>query len=305
MAVDPAVDREIGRLAGVQRGHLSTEQLFAAGLTMAAIKARVARGFLVRVHHGVYSVGDPSLIPFAAESAAVLALGPGAVLSHRSAAALWGIAPAAAVDGVVDVTVIGRRARLRPAVRVHRVTHLESADTRRHANLPLTAPARTLIDFAAGAAHAELTRALAEARVLRLVSDRSLVAALGRAGSRRGAGAVRALLRAQDGPALTRSDAERLFLALIDEAELPRPAANVRIEGYEVDFVWRAQKLVVEVDGRAFHVHPEAFERDRRRDQVLAAAGFVVIRVTWLQLVEAGLAVVARVAQALIARSQR
>ena len=96
-----------------------------------------------------------------------------------------------------------------------------------------------------------------------------------------------------------------LFLGLIDDAELPRPACNARIEGYEVDFLWRAEKLVVEVDGRAFHAHPEAFERDRRRDQVPAAAGFVVIRVTWLQLVEAGLAVVARVAQALIARSQR
>ncbi|HWK17645.1 MAG TPA: DUF559 domain-containing protein, partial [Solirubrobacteraceae bacterium] len=176
---------------------------------------------------------------------------------------------------------------------------------RRHANLPVTAPARTLIDFAAGASHAQLIRALAEARVLRLVGDRSLAAAIGRAGSRKGTGAVRALLRAQAGPTLTRSDAERLFLRLIDDAELPRPACNARIEGYEVDFVWRAEKLVVEVDGRAFHAHPEAFERDRRRDQVLVAAGFVVIRVTWLQLVEAGLAVVARVAQALIARSQR
>ncbi len=271
---------------------------------MAAIKARVARGYLVRVHHGVYSVGDPSLIPFAAESAAVLALGSGAVLSHRSAAALWGLAPAAA-DGVVDVTVIDRRARPRRAVRMHRVTDLDPADTRRHAGLPVTAPARTLIDLAAGASHAELTRALAEARVLRLVSDRSLTAAIERAGRRRGTGAIRELLRAQTGPTLTRSEAERLFLALIDEAELPRPVANARIAGHEVDFLWPVEKLVVEVDGRAFHGHPEAFERDRRRDQVLAAAGFVVIRVTWRQLVEAGLAVVARVAQALMARSQR
>jgi very-short-patch-repair endonuclease len=304
MPVDPAVDREVSRLASAQHGQISTAQLLAAGLTRHAVAARVRRGFLRPVHHGVYSVGDPSLIPFAAESAAVLALGPDAVLSHRAAAALWGIAPAA-VDGVVDVTLIDRKARPRPAIRLHRVTHLDRADFRRHADLPVTAPARTLIDFAAGASHAQLTRALAEARVLRLVGDRSLAAAIGRAGSRRGTGAVRALLRAQAGPTLTRSDAERLFLALIDDAELPRPACNARIEGYEVDFLWRAQRLVVEVDGRAFHAYSEAFERDRRRDQVLAAAGFAVIRVTWRQLVEAGLAVVARVAQALIARSQR
>ncbi len=282
---------------------MTTRQLRSAGLTEDAVRSRVAKGFLSRVHRGVYSVGDPSLIPFAAESAALLALGSGAVLSHRSAAAVWSIAPARD-DGTVDVT-LGRTTRPRPGVRIHRATHLDPADIRRHASLPVTAPARTLIDFAAGASHAQLTRALAEARVLRLVSDRSLAAALGRAGRRTGTGAVRALLRAQGGPALTRSDAERLFLRLIDDAELPRPACNVDIEGYEVDFVWRAQKLVVEVDGRAFHAHPEAFERDRRRDQVLAAAGFVVVRVTWRQLVESGLAVVARVAQALSARSQR
>lgn len=304
MPVDPAVDREVSRLASIQHGQVTRAQLFNAGLTRHAIAARVARGFLRQVHRGVYSVGDPTLIPFAAESAAVLALGPGAVLSHRSAAAVWGIAPAHE-GGPVDVTLVDRTGRPRPGVRIHRVNEFDPADTRLHARLPVTAPARTLIDFAAGASRAELERAIAEARVLRLVSDRSLTVAIRRAGSRRGAGAVRDLVRAQAGLGLTRSDAERLFLALIDEAELPRPAANVRLEGYEVDFVWRAQKLVVEVDGRAFHAHPEAFERDRRRDQVLAAAGFVVIRVTWLQLVEAGLAVVARVAQALIARSQR
>ncbi|MFZ0041498.1 MAG: DUF559 domain-containing protein [Solirubrobacteraceae bacterium] len=98
---------------------------------------------------------------------------------------------------------------------------------------------------------------------------------------------------------MTRSKAERLLLALINEAELPRPMTNVRLHGYEVDFLWRAEKLVVEVDGHRFHGHRAAFERDRKRDQVLTAAGYRVIRVTWRQLEHEPVAVAVRIAQAL------
>jgi very-short-patch-repair endonuclease len=99
----------------------------------------------------------------------------------------------------------------------------------------------------------------------------------------------------------TRSEAERLLLAMVEDAQLPLPAVNVPLEGYEVDFFWRVEKLVVEVDGHGFHGHRAAFERDRRRDQRLVAAGYRVIRVTWRQLVGEPLALISRIAQALVA----
>jgi very-short-patch-repair endonuclease len=112
---------------------------------------------------------------------------------------------------------------------------------------------------------------------------------------------VRALLRVQSGPALTRSQAERRLLHVIRKAELPEPETNARLHGFEVDFYWPASGLVLEVDGYAFHGNRPAFEQDRKRDQALVAVGLRVIRVTWRQLVERPLAVVARIAQALLA----
>ena len=124
-----------------------------------------------------------------------------------------------------------------------------------------------------------------------------MLEALDRAPGRSGTATLRALLN--DEPTLTRSEAERRLRRLIRDAGLPPPESNVRLLGFEVDFVWRAARLVVEVDGHAFHAHRAAFERDRERDQALVAAGFRVIRVTWRQLEREPLAVMARIAQAL------
>jgi very-short-patch-repair endonuclease len=117
----------------------------------------------------------------------------------------------------------------------------------------------------------------------------------------RGAAALRALAAGQAASAFTRSEAERRLLSLVRQAALPEPLVNARVCGFEVDFYWPASRLVVEVDGRAFHGDERAFEQDRLRDQVLVAAGLRVIRVTWRQISENPLAVVARVAQALTA----
>ncbi len=163
--------------------------------------------------------------------------------------------------------------------------------------LPVTAPARTLLDLAGVSPLHDLERALAEARVQRLVTDRALREALDRAPGRSGTATLRALLEAE--PTLTRSEAERRLRRLILDGGLPPPETNVRLLGFEVDLVWRGAKLVVEVDGHAFHAHRAAFERDRKRDQALVAAGFRVIRVTWRQLEREPLAVLARIAQAL------
>jgi very-short-patch-repair endonuclease len=169
-------------------------------------------------------------------------------------------------------------------VRVYRTRRLDRLDTRRRDGVPVTAPARTLLDIAALLPERDLARAVEEAQVLRLVEPRALMTQLGR--GRRGAASLRAALQAQFEPSLTRSEAEILLLELIRGTGLPAPETNVRVLGHEVDFLWRAAKLVVEVDGFAYHSTREAFERDRRRDARLQSAGFRVVRFTYRQIVE-------------------
>jgi very-short-patch-repair endonuclease len=135
--------------------------------------------------------------------------------------------------------------------------------------------------------------------VLELISDRELSAAIARGPLRTGVADLRSLREAENGSGLTRSEAERGLVGLIADAQLPRPELNARLHGYEVDFLWRTARLVVEVDGHQFHGHRTAFESDRKRDQTHAAAGYVVIRVTWRQLRDEPVATIARIAKAL------
>jgi len=216
--------------------------------------------------------------------AALLACGQEAILSHRAAAGVWEL-PVAAFRKV-EVSVIGREPASRPGVRVYRVRALDPRDRRKHAGLALTSPARTLLDLGSVLTPRGLEQAVAEARARRLVSTTELHAVLARAPAKRGAAALRALLRREAGPALTRSAAEELLLAIVRAARLPSPETNVMVGAYEVDFLWREQRLVVEVDGYAFHSSPASFERDRRRDADLQDADFRVRRVTWRQLSE-------------------
>lgn len=127
----------------------------------------------------------------------------------------------------------------------------------------------------------------------------ALRAALARAPRRHGSAALRTLLRCEAEPALTRSEAEERLLALVRKARLPEPECNVRLAGYEVDFLWRDRRLVVEVDGYAFHSSPAAFERDRLRDGELEDAGYRVRRITWRQLTEDAAGVEQRLRRAL------
>ncbi|MGZ4243470.1 MAG: endonuclease domain-containing protein [Solirubrobacteraceae bacterium] len=126
---------------------------------------------------------------------------------------------------------------------------------------------------------------------------------MGRCPRRKGTAPLRALLDAEQGPQFQRSKAERLLKQLITDAELQPPLFNTYVLGYEVDAYWPAHQVVVEVDGYDAHGHREAFERDRRRDQDLVAAGYVVVRITWRQLTQRPTAVVARIAAALANRS--
>jgi very-short-patch-repair endonuclease len=231
--------------------------------------------------------------------AAVLACGDHAVLSHRSAAAAQGLAPED--DSELSVTVPLGSCRHRPGIRVNR-SSLAPQDVRLREGVPVTSPERTLLDLAADSPPLFLERAVEDARRRRLLTGRSLLAALERTPKRKGSAALRELLRRERGPALTRSAAERRLLEVVRKARLPEPDFNLRVGAYELDAAWPDAGLVVEVDGYEFHSSRSAFERDRERDAVLAAAGWQVIRVTWRQLMEEPEAVVARVAGALAMR---
>jgi very-short-patch-repair endonuclease len=290
------IDRELWALAARQHGVLAVWQLLAAGLSRRAISTLVARGWLRPAHRGVYLVG-PIHGPLARLMAAVMAVGDGAFLSHRSAAELWGLGPA--IAGSVAVTCVGREARSRDGIRVHHVARLATSDVTRHHEIPVTGPGRTLLDLATRIGRLHLGRAAEQAEVLELLQGDWLDPLLARNPRHRGARALRDVICADDAPAMTRSEAERRLLELVRAARLQAPEVNQRLHGYEVDFSWPARKLVVEVDGWAYHSSRGSFERDRRRDADLARQGWRVIRLTWTLLTREPEAVVALLAQAL------
>lgn len=272
-------DAAIAPVAARQHGVVTTRQLAAAGLGRNAVAHRVATGRLIPRHRGVYQVGPVPGV-YAREMAAVLATG--GVLSRQSAAAIWGFR----VDheDEIHVTTAGHATRPRHGVRVHRAASLTAAV---HAQLPLTTPTQTLHDLAPLLPRRELDRAVEEAviRGLARPADLSTRPALRRA--------------ALAEPALTRSEAERRLLKLIRAAKLPVPQTNTVVAGWEVDALWSARRLVVEVDGYAYHGNRAAFERDRRKDAALTAAGYRVVRVTWRQIVDEPHALVALLARLL------
>jgi very-short-patch-repair endonuclease len=287
----------LAQLAAAQEGVVHRRQLYALGIGRGAIAHRLAGGSLHPVLRSVFAVGHPGLTGRAMLVAALLYAGDNCVLSHESAAWLWGLVPGYGPG--VELTVVARHVRNAPGVRVHRSGGLDRNEVRLRDGLPVTAPARTLIDRAGQADDGEIEAELAQGRVLRLISDRELDSALDRHQTRVGVARLRRVLENEGGRMVTRSEGERRMRALLAAAQLPVPEVNAHLHGFEVDFLWRAQRLVVEFDGRQFHAHPAAFERDRRRDQVLLAAGYRVLRVTWRQLEDEPVALVVRIGQAL------
>lgn len=283
-------------LAGRQHGVVHRGQLLAAGLTPEKIKGMARSGALHRLHRGVYAVGHLALPPFAHEQAAILACGEPSLISSRSALYLWGLA---ARPSDVHVIALGHHCRKRVGIHLRLLAAIDDRDVRRRHGLPLTSPARSLIDLAATAGPVELEDLVAGARVRRLVGEGELEAALARAGKARGAAAMRRFLAEEGGSDMTRSIAERRFRRCLRQAELPQPKTNRKVAGYEVDFLWEAEKVAVEVDGWRFHGHRRAFERDRRKDMILTGAGYLVIRVTWRQFTEQLLVVITHVARML------
>lgn len=256
------------------------------------------QGRLRRLHRGVYLVG-PVEGGLTRESAAVLACEPSALLSHMPAVSLWALGVAPRRPARIDVTVVGRDPGLKPGISIHRIVSIGRDEIRRRRGIPVTSPARTILDVAPRLPAAALEGIIADALHRPLLRPAHLSSLLGRYPSRPGVPAIRALLESDGGPAFTRSEAEKRFLGLLRDSGLPAPEANVPIGPYEVDFLWREDRLVVEVDSWRFHGDRRAFERDRARDADLVSRGFRVIRVTWRQVTDDPQAVVARVAAAL------
>ncbi len=230
------------------------------------------------MYRGVYLVGNPIPPPGAVELGAVLACGERTFVSHRSAVGLWDLAKPPADE--VEVTVTARGCRSRAGLRVHQVPTLHPRDRTTRFGIPITAPARTTIDYAATASYEEAERAIAEAFALKLLTEPQLRAAIDRAPNRAGVALVNAILGQPGGPRRTRSGGERAMLRLIRAAGLPLPLTDHPVEGFNADFFWPEVGLIVEVDGGDFHRPRPAFERDHRRDIVHTDAGHEVLRVS-------------------------
>ncbi len=261
MRKEGARDAVVAAIASRLHGAISIEQLHLAGLDDAAVLRRVRSGRLHRLHRGVYAVGHIAPSNERQWMAAVLALGDGAVLSHRSAAALWELLPAR--SGPVDVSLPSRSGRRRrQGLRIHRPESLEPRETTQCRGIPVTSPARTLTDLRSTVPERELRRAIRQADFRGLPlghcieSDR------------------------------TRSELERRFLLLCRRHRLPDPAVNVRIERITVDFYWEKQRVVVETDGYQAHRGRAAFEDDRDRDLRLRTLGYEVFHFSYRQVTE-------------------
>jgi very-short-patch-repair endonuclease len=298
--VTPWPYRDVWETATRQLGLITRIQLYELGVGRGAIDHAMKCGLIRQIHRGVYAVGHSSLPPFASEMAAVLAAGDGALLSHRSAAAMWGLI--AAVKGDIHVTVVGHdRARTRPGIRIHRIRALDTRDATSLHAIPITSPARTLLDITPDLRpRGELERTFDAALKGRIVTRSAVAATVARNGGRPGAPLLAALAQAElPGPADTRSQAEDQLRRLIRAGDLPEPVFNARVGRYTIDALWPRHRLAVEVDGYAFHSTRRSFESDHERDLVLSAAGFTVMRFTRDQIVKQPELVLVRLAQRL------
>jgi very-short-patch-repair endonuclease len=270
----------IGVLADLQHGVVATWQLVALGFSYDQVHDRVVAGHLHRVHRGVYSVGRRKLTREGRWMGAVLACGEDAVLSHRAAIALWGLRPAG--GGAIDVTDPTRRRTGHRGVRIHSTRCLEAQDRAMKNGIPVTTVHRTILDFAETAPVQQVRLAIEMADRRELYDDRTMQSLLARSRGRKGIKPVTAVLHEMRGQAtpMTRSELENRFLAGLRERGYPEPQADVLIEGELVDFVWSAQRLVVEVDGYLWHRTRKDFESNRRRDTKLQLAGYRVMRPT-------------------------
>jgi very-short-patch-repair endonuclease len=292
--------RVVAGLASGQFGVVSGEQLGRLGYSRHAIARGVRAGWLHPIHHGIYAVGHTALSRHGQCLAAVLSCGNGALLSHRSAAWLWGLTdrwrhPA-------EVTATSPR-ETRSDIRIHSATALRDEDRDSSSGIPVTAVPRTLLDIAA-VDHPYLGAALSRASRHGLLDLIALDALVTRSRGFRGVARLRNALAIHRTPGFTRSDLERRFLMLIARAGLPRPSSNVRVAGYELDVYWPSLRFAIELDTYDYHGDRWAFEKDRIRQEDLKLAGIEIVRVTGVRLDREPTAVMHRLQQLLTQRKR-
>jgi very-short-patch-repair endonuclease len=295
------MDVALAALATRQHGVVSHEQLERLGFSRRAIARRIEAGRLHLLHRGTYAVGHVRLSREGRYLAAVLFAGDGAALSHCAAAELWDLRTAR--ERRIDVIAPRhRRGDAGVRVRAHALERLET--TTRH-GIPVTTPLRTLLDLAAVVGEHELERAIRQAEYAHLTTTALLAEAVTSRPGGRGCKSLRKVLaHLGEAPGLTRSELEQAFLRFLRRHRLPMPELNVRMRiggrQIEADCIWRARRLIVELDGRAAHDSASAFESDRARDSALAAAHWCVVRITNARMRNDG-ARVARELRALLA----
>jgi Protein of unknown function (DUF559) len=270
-------------MAESQHGVVARRDLLKVGVGRHAIEHRLASGRLNLLHRGVYAVGHRVLTRNGVWMAAVLAGGRRAVLSHRSAAALWGVRPSAAIE-----LTLPRGRRPFEGVHIYRLP-VRSDEVTIVGAISVTTVPRTLFDLAAILPRHQIEAAINQAEVRRLTDPLSLDDLVQRYPRRRGVGTIEAILVALNtGLTVTRSELEARFIAFLDEVGLPRPEVNASLfvagRWIECDFLWRDRRVIAELDGWEAHRTATAFERDRARDRMLSARGWRLVRITWRQL---------------------
>jgi hypothetical protein len=274
---DP-VDALIAAIAIRQQINVTRAQLLSLGLDRNAITYRLRVGRLYLAFAGVYSVGRPLLTPLERAAAAVLACGDGAVLSHIAALALWGF-----IRDWPERLHVTTSANRRPAgITVHRSTTLTRRDKRRHHGIPVTSPARSLLDAAPHLPPQKLRRAVNDALHSPFLNRSHLAEVCLRYPRHPGVKFLAEFVDTADGP--TRSTWEDTFVPFCERFGLPRPLINTKVLGYEADAYFEAERLIVELDSWEFHRDRAAFERDRNRDADMLTAQIATVRITWTRI---------------------
>jgi very-short-patch-repair endonuclease len=272
----------VAALAGGQHGMVARRQLLEVGLTPEMIKTRLRHGALHRFHRGVFAYGHQALTVESRWMAAVLAFGPDAALSHRSAGQLWGLVPRSRIRPEVTRP---RHAAGRPYLVVHQAV-LPGDEIVRVRGIPVTSVPRTMFDLAGMLKERDVERAWNEMEVGEYTDRLSVPHLLERYPGRKGSGLLAHLANRKTLPVgITRNDLEEAFLALVDRYELPRPRLNVHVvlrgRFYEIDCLWEEQRVAIELDGGGAHGTTRAFHKDRERDRILTAEGYTTARITW------------------------
>lgn len=272
--------REVWALARRQHGIITRTQLVDLGFNSRAIQHRLERGRLHRIHPRVYAVGAHRLSPEGYLIAAVLACGAGAVVSHESAAALYGLL---GPPPVIHVSVPSGRLPRPRGVKVHRRAALRPDDVTRVRGIPVTTPIATIVDLAAKRTQGSIDALVSDADIRGLCTPDLLRVALDGMRGRPGAARVRHLLDRRTFR-LTRSHLERLFLPIVEAAGLSRPLTRQWVNGFEVDFYWPELGLVVETDSLRYHRTAAQQTKDMARDQRHTAAGLTCLRFSHWQV---------------------